>query len=76
MQISSESIYSNSLVAVFDAAFKLGLDPYALAVRANLNLTRYWEFSPQMASQRACQIIEESLLRARLINEHCRSGST
>lgn len=69
MQITSENIYCNSLIAVFDAAFKLGLDPYALAVQANLNLKKYWEFSPRMVSQRACHVIEESLLTARLLNE-------
>lgn len=69
MQITSENIYCNSLIAVFDAAFKLGLDPYALAVQANLNLAKYWEFSPLMVSQRAYQVIEESLLTARLIND-------
>lgn len=37
METSLEGVYCNTLVAVFGAAFKLGFDPYALAVQAKID---------------------------------------
>jgi hypothetical protein len=69
MQTSSDSIYCNSLVAVFEAAFRLGYDPYALAAQAKLDIAKFLDMSPLMLRQDPERIIDESLLVAKIINE-------
>ncbi len=69
MQTSTEGIYCNSLVAVFEAAFRLGYDPYALAAQAKLDVARFLEMSPLMLRQGPERVIDESLLVAKIINE-------
>ena len=78
MQTSIEGIYCNSLVAVFEAAFRLGYDPYALAAQAKLDVARMLNMSPSMLRQGPERVIDESLLVAKIISErwpiHERSG--
>lgn len=69
METSLEGVYCNTLVAVFGAAFKLGFDPYALAVQAKVDVARYLEMPPMKLSESVERVIDESLLVAKLINE-------
>ncbi|WP_282348412.1 hypothetical protein [Pseudomonas sp. PS01301] len=69
METSPEGVYCNTLVAVFGAAFKLGFDPYALAVQAKIDVARYLEMPPMKLSESVERVIDESLLVAKLINE-------
>lgn len=69
MPTSPESVYCNTLVAVFGAAFKLGFDPYAIAVQAKLDVAKYLEMPPMRLRESAERVIDESLLVAKLINE-------
>ncbi|MEE4341489.1 hypothetical protein V2L05_03525 [Pseudomonas alliivorans] len=69
MDMSTEGVYCNTLVAVFHAAFRLGFDPYALAVQAKLDVARYLEMPPMLLFESAERVIDESLLVAKLINE-------
>jgi hypothetical protein len=69
METSLEGVYCNTLVAVFGAAFKLGFDPYALAVQAKIDVARYLEMPPMKLNESVERVIDESLLVAKLINE-------
>ncbi|MEG5264893.1 hypothetical protein TRP66_11360 [Pseudomonas sp. JDS28PS106] len=64
-----EGIYSNSLVAVFEAAFRLGYDPYALAAQAKIDVAKLLKLSPLISSDGPRRVIDESLLVARIVNE-------
>ncbi|MCI8210713.1 hypothetical protein AUC61_14335 [Pseudomonas sp. S25] len=66
MSTTQECIYCHTLVAVFSAAFRLGFDPYALAVQAKLELLGEEEDSPSLIADAAERVINESLLVARL----------
>lgn len=68
MSTITESVYSNILVAMFEAAFKLGFDPYALALQAKLDVARHMDSPLEDYAARADQAINESLLVAKLIN--------
>lgn len=69
METSLKGVYCNTLVAVFGAAFKLGFDPYALAVQAKIDVARYLEMPPMKLNESVERVIDESLLVAKLINE-------
>ena len=69
MQTNLEGVYCNTMVAVFRAAFKLGFDPYALAVQAKIDVARYLEMPPMKLNESVERVIDESLLVAKLINE-------
>jgi hypothetical protein len=69
METSIEGIYSNSLVAVFEAAFRLGYDPYALAAQAKLDVAKLLRMSPLMLSYGPERVIDESLRVARIVND-------
>lgn len=69
MQNGYESVYCNTLVAVFQAAFKLGFDPYALAVQAKFDVARHLKMPSERLVESAEQVIDESLLVAKLISE-------
>ncbi len=66
MRTTQECIYCHTLVAVFSAAFRLGFDPYALAVQAKLELLGEEEDSRSLIADAAERVINESLLVARL----------
>ncbi len=68
MSATQECIYSHSLVAVFSAAFRLGFDPYALALQAKMELLgdREDDEGPSILACAADRVINESLLVARL----------
>ena len=69
MGTNIEAIYSNSLVAVFEAAFKLGYDPYALAAQAKHDVAKLLRMSPLVLSDGPERVIDESLLVAKIIND-------
>ncbi|QXG28013.1 hypothetical protein [Pseudomonas viridiflava] len=69
MDMTADGVYCNTLVAVFHAAFRLGFDPYALAVQAKLDVASYLEMPPMLLFESAERVIDESLLVAKLINE-------
>lgn len=69
MSTHIEGIYSNSLVAVFEAAFRLGYDPYALAAQAKLDVAKLLRMSPLMLSDGPERVIDESLLVAKIVND-------
>lgn len=69
MSTHIEGIYSNSLVAVFEAAFRLGYDPYALAAQAKLDVAKLLRMSPMMLSDGPERVIDESLLVAKIVND-------
>jgi hypothetical protein len=69
MGTNIEAIYSNSLVAVFEAAFRLGYDPYALAAQAKHDVAKLLRLSPLMLSDGPERVIEESLVVARIVND-------
>ncbi|WP_323158217.1 hypothetical protein [Pseudomonas viridiflava] len=69
MDRTDEGVYCNTLVAVFHAAFRLGFDPYALAVQTKFDVARFLEMPPMLLFESAERVIDESLLVAKLINE-------
>jgi hypothetical protein len=69
MSTTQECIYCHTLVAVFSAAFRLGFDPYALALQAKMELVGDAEEEDESTSIIACaadRVINEALLVARL----------
>ncbi|GAB0063347.1 MULTISPECIES: hypothetical protein [Pseudomonas syringae group] len=67
METEQISVYSQTLVAVFKAAFELGFDPYAIAVQAKLDIARSVDNpSEDQIIEAADQVITESLLVAKL----------
>ncbi|MFK7699681.1 hypothetical protein [Pseudomonas caspiana] len=68
MSTTQEGIYCHTLVAVFCAAFRLGFDPYALALQAKMELLGDGESedSSNLITWDADRVINESLLVARL----------
>ena len=66
MSTTQECIYCHTLVAVFSAAFRLGFDPYALAVQAKQELAGDEEDGPSLVADAAERVINESLLVAKL----------
>jgi hypothetical protein len=66
MSTPTESIYMQTLVAIFTAAFELGFDPYALAVQAKLDVAGYDEEAPNPVAAAAADVINESLLVAKI----------
>jgi hypothetical protein len=69
MGTNIEAIYSNSLVAVFEAAFRLGYDPYALAAQAKHDVAKLLRMSPLILSDGPERVIDESLLVAKIVND-------
>lgn len=68
MSTTQECIYCHTLVAVFSAAFRLGFDPYALALQAKMELVGDGESEDgsSLIAWAADRVINESLLVARL----------
>ncbi|QUP67417.1 hypothetical protein PSYCIT7_007245 [Pseudomonas syringae Cit 7] len=67
MDTEQISVYSQTLVAVFKAAFELGFDPYAIAVQAKMDLARSVDNPREDQIVKAAgQMITESLLVAKL----------
>ena len=66
MSTPTESVYKQTLVAIFSAAFELGFDPYALAVQAKLDVAGYDEDMPNPIAEAAADVINESLLVAKI----------
>lgn len=66
MSTTQECIYCHTLVAVFSAAFRLGFDPYALAVQAKQELAGDEGDGPSLIADAAERVINESLLVAKL----------
>jgi len=66
MSTPTESAYSQTVVAIFTAAFELGFDPYALAVQAKLDIGAFVEGDTNPVAVAAEDIINESLLVARI----------
>ncbi|MGV8861060.1 MAG: hypothetical protein ACOH2O_14305 [Pseudomonas sp.] len=64
----SESVYAQTLVAVFGAAFELGFDPYALALQAKLDVATDDKWEPLRRTESVQQVIDESLLAARVLH--------
>jgi len=64
----SESVYAQTLVAIFGAAFELGFDPYALAMQAKFDVATYDKWEPLRLTESVQQVIDESLLAAKLIH--------
>jgi len=65
----SKGVYSNALVAVFEAAFVLGIDPYALAVQAKIDVAKYFDPKLKKRTKHAERVITESLISAKLMSE-------
>lgn len=65
-------VYKNTLVAVFSAAHKLGLNPKALAGQAKREVSVYLQLQSISSQRQARQVIDESLNVARLIHEQGR----
>ena len=74
MSTPTESVYMQTLVAIFSAAFELGFDPYALAVQAKLDVTGYDEEMPNPISGAAADVINESLFVAKF--RHRQDGNS
>jgi hypothetical protein len=68
MTIRSESVYAQTLVAIFGAAFELGFDPYALALQAKIDVDTCDKWEPLRRTESVQQVIDESLLAAKLIH--------
>lgn len=62
-------VYRNALVAVFNAAYKLGISPKDLAKLAKQDVAEFLESRPPLATLQAKQTIDESVYVARLIHE-------
>lgn len=62
-------VYKNTLVAVFNAAYKLGISPKDLAKLAKRDVAEFLESHPPLATRQANQTIDESVYVAKLIHE-------
>ncbi len=65
-----DMVHSNTLIAIFSAAFELGFDPRALAEQARVDVRKLLDLRPRFATEDAEQAINEALFVAKLINEH------
>ncbi|WP_341963929.1 hypothetical protein [Pseudomonas sp. RC10] len=67
MHNKTESVYSQTLVAVFEAALALGIDTQMLALQTKLEINGYDEWLPLDLRHNASRIIDESVAVAKIL---------